>query len=925
MPNVIRAPFPFVVWPNDNMRNVIYLSKSSSAPSSADKNRSDSEMPHRTPRHFLAPYWASNLDHDDPRLQWPHPEKKMAKLPTGKGGVIPKNPGGMKTVDWSIPAPAVSPLAPDEPIPSLHSPSMKYIGSPSNGQTFKIDTQGKFMPPTKRAPGLYEDTSTGRHYIIKTGLQGAAGIGAPVPASVPMRSEVVAHKLYKIFATKQNGIAPVDARLHSDELQGMEVPAGSHIPHDAILYGVTPRLQGAKTIGDVQKYDYDAGQKALATASKGWVIDALLNGNHGDLHTANLMVNADGSGVYRIDPGAALGMAWDGSKDPDFWENVSKNTLLRSMRQNTLLYSPHLYVSPKDSVRQIKEAIDTWDSKTDEIKKAVSYHHLPDDLFEKLSERINVLRRAYATYKNNPEQLWQDLHWSRFNPKRNVPSREEDTKPISDSLFEKLGPEFEREIERGRRPRGQKNADEPENISRRKPSPASGVRQLIIPNLPYRGSPSNKLTNAQRRQKIWREMMRDEEIEGEPGAQKFLFGDRNKDVPTPVEQLLKLNGKTTKDIPSRNRLWGTSAAGFRTGGEYGPRPAGEGDSAARGDDAEIRAWLEPRIKKFLAENGRLAQGAPLTDAQFFGLDNKDGRARAKRYQFWKEFTQWINNPKNDRAARDLWMDENPGWVSEGRSKTANWRSDAKRAPDVRRPMFAGDRKITPRPPLANETFEEWLTRQKRDQRARYRKKQAGERYKKILNDIDFNPLTPSEIGNIGNIPARELIGSDAGPPLTMSDVAKIDPKFLAGQHSRALNDYFDDEFLSGGKGARRLDWGNDASDIRGVRKRAAKLNRAALRRWLQGRAIRRDIQRGLIDPRDISYGKFGLDRDKLLPPFNRNNLGPWTSSGEYGKKNIADYRAELQGRKRARLDKQGKGSNSSQWKSRRNTEDAWYE
>ena len=29
-----------------------------------------------------------------------------------------------------------------------------------------------------------------------------------------------------------------------------------------------------------------------------------------------------------------------------------------------------------------------------------------------------------------------------------------------------------------------------------------------------------------------------------------------------------------------------------------------------------------------------------------------------------------------------------------------------------------------------------------------------------------------------DIPAREVIGSNAGPPLTMSDVAKIDPKFL---------------------------------------------------------------------------------------------------------------------------------------------------
>jgi hypothetical protein len=136
--------------------------------------------------------------------------------------------------------PHAAPIPNDDEITPLHSSDVHFVGSPREGVIYNRSSM-QHMPDTVKPPGVYQDRF-GRQFFVKTSL---AGSSATAQTHGP-RAEHTAHRLYDILGGPSMGVASVGSRLHSDALDGGQIPDGHHITHNEGVYLVTPRMpQGA--------------------------------------------------------------------------------------------------------------------------------------------------------------------------------------------------------------------------------------------------------------------------------------------------------------------------------------------------------------------------------------------------------------------------------------------------------------------------------------------------------------------------------------------------------------------------------------------------------------------------------------------------------------------------------------------------------
>lgn len=323
--------------------------------------------------------------------------------------------------NWSRPSfDTVSPTDPissDETIGPLHDKDQfEFLGSPPSGISF---TTFERMPKTFLRPGIYRRKTDGTAFFVKTGLHNAARFVPEPNRSLPneaARAEHAAHRLYGVLATEQNGITPIDARLHADALHGAEIPDGYGIRPKEGVYSVTQFLPNASNFFDWKKKRKTPAVDAIRRKmAMGFAVDALLSAK--DMHGANFMVGpitrrGQPPAIYRVDTGAHLGLDPFGTRmgagSAVHFDNFGKDPSHSFLPDFSIMdYFTKFtdYLSPQEIIEQIGHVVDTYTSRKDQIIKAVQHMANPQQALDSLNRRIKYFADTYEAYKDHPELL----------------------------------------------------------------------------------------------------------------------------------------------------------------------------------------------------------------------------------------------------------------------------------------------------------------------------------------------------------------------------------------------------------------------------------------------------------------------------------------------------------------------------------------
>lgn len=323
--------------------------------------------------------------------------------------------------NWNPPlfsafAPSV-PISSDETIGPLHDKDQfEFLGPPSNGISFNEFDK---IPKTILRPGVYRRKSDNTGFFVKTGLHSNSPVISEIQRILPneaARAEHAAQRLYGVLATDQNGITPIDARLHADALGGAEVPDGYGIRPKEGIYSVTPFIHGAKNYADWRKRK--APNTVAAVAKKmasGFAVDALLGGH--DMHGANFMVGqtvkrGQTPDIYRVDTGAHLGIEPFGYRGPaqlsTHFDNFGKDpshTFLPDLAITNYFTRFTDYLSPEEILHQIGHTVDIYTQRRDQVIKSIQHMADPEKTLSSLDRRIKYFSDTYDAYKPYPELL----------------------------------------------------------------------------------------------------------------------------------------------------------------------------------------------------------------------------------------------------------------------------------------------------------------------------------------------------------------------------------------------------------------------------------------------------------------------------------------------------------------------------------------